>query len=227
MMSYPLVKDTLLDARNKPIPVLRSGPTACGYSLEGGVFGKTEDNNRRADVDGTEIKAKVGRLQGRQRQFTAVFSDQQYLVDRFGYYSPTSGKLCFTRSFRVGKKAFVTDRETKEKHEVDLKLNDDALRLTVDGSVHEVTREALEWQLAVKLPNLCIVRAERITHEGEPHFRYNDFVFYEDIYVERWMNALAEGKIAVEFRVRDKDYGTSYNINMKDLADIYSLVHRH
>jgi hypothetical protein len=228
-MSYITVRDTLLEVRNKPFAQTRGGSTASGYTLETNVFGKSEDNHRRADVDGTEIKSKIGKLSGRQRLFTANFGCEQWLTN-FGYVNKDD-KLCFTRSVRVGKPISVKHRETGQPHVMELTCDDQSVKLAIAGGdqivVHQIPLPKVTWQLAAKITNLCIVKTERATVDGEPHFRFNDFIYYEELDVDQWLNALRNSRVAVEFRVRGKDYGTSFNISLKDMEGLYSAVHRH
>lgn len=192
----------------------RKGTTGQGHTYETNVVVKPEDNLAKADYLGTEIKTSSTKS-GRVRQFTLAFGNEQLLTTTYGRVN-RENKLCLNRSLRVGKTARWGGTE------VNLSLDDQALRLTAGAIVSEIPRERITQVLDEKMTNLMIVSVQKRRQNGDWAYRYPAFTYYGGIDHERFFNALHDGTIAVEFRFRgDKDKGTSFNINKKKLSSLY------
>lgn len=194
----------------------RKGTTGQGHTYESMVLVKEEDNLAEADYCGTEVKTSSAKG-GRVRKFTLNFGGEQLLTQTCGVKN-SEGKLCLNRSLRVGKQSRWNGKV------VNLSLDDKALRLTAGDVTTEISRERIMEVLDKKVANMMIVSVEKRKSGDDWAYRYPAFTYLAALNHERFFEALQDGTIAVEFRIRgDKDYGTSFNINKKKLADLYGI----
>ncbi len=193
----------------------RSGTTGQGHTFETRMLVKQEDNKSEADCYDTEVKTKSSRAQ-RVRTFTMNFGIERELTRVFGKQS-RDGKLCLNRSLRVGKTAIWNNQK------IDLKVSGGELRLDAGQHTTGIPLDKIAGVLKNKLDNLLIVNTLKRRDGEDWQYRYPSFSYYDSLDQERFIDALSDGRVAVEFRIRgDKDYGTSFNIAAKEFPHLYT-----
>lgn len=201
----------------------RGGTTGQGFTFEGMVLDKTEDNRAEADIYDTEIKtcsskSKSARIRVATVTFVNSIGDETantVMLRQFGKVNK-KGKVCFNRSIRCNKPV-VWDGVT-----VNLRLDDEALRLDAGVVQVHVPRSVIDEMLTVKLANLAVIKTKVRKSEHGKAYNYHGFHYFGGLNREAFWAAVEAGVFSFEFRLRGKDHGTSININLNRIADIYS-----
>jgi hypothetical protein len=232
---FQSVVEIVRPSQSKLYPALRDDPktgqakpTSVGHSFELFCLGKVEDNGRGADHDEVEYKTSAAKsASGTVRLGTLACDAERALFNLVGHCAPDTAVRRLTKRFRAGKPVAFSNGMKG------LMAIDDA-GLRIDVSRDEQPVSTVRWQLGEiadmasrKLHMLAIVKAKTIMDCGERLFDYHAVDFYAGLTPEVLVEQIAQGKLAIEFRMRDcpvrgfKNNGTALVCSQGTLKTIY------
>ena len=236
-MDITRLKEKLSDINRRGYIVsLRKGNTGIGYTLET-LLGIAENNLRSPDLGNIEVKetlfgvaenslryADLGNieLKSRRMKSTSLLTmftfnggiwkiEQEALIKQYGYYKNGRWALYNTAKNKPNSRGFY------------VKVEQDSVRLYhIDGLC------AIEWQLDTliddlkkKLSNVLLVEAESRKSEGTEEFWYKEAYLLTGIIVEKFLEYIKNGTIAIDLRMHlnknggVRNHGTAFRIHRR------------
>ena len=236
-MDIPQLKEKLSDInRMGYIVSLRKGNTGIGYTLET-LLGVVENNLRSPDLGNIELKetllgvaenslrySDLGNIELKSRRIKSTslltlftFNDsiwkieQKDLIKQYGYYRNGRWALYTTAKNNPNNRGFY------------VKVEQDSVRL-----YHEDGLCAIEWQLEPliddlknKLSNVLLVEAESRKSGGQEEFWYKEAYLLTGIIVEKFLEYIKNGTIAIDLRMHIgenggvRNHGTAFRIHRR------------
>ena len=215
---------------------LRKGNTGIGYTLET-LLGVVENNLRSPDLGNIELKetlfgvaenslgySDLGNIELKSRRIKSTslltmftFNDsiwkieQEALIKQYGYYRNGRWALYTTAKNKPNNRGFY------------VKVEQDTV-----GLYHEDGLCAIEWQLdsliddlKQKLSNVLLVEAESRKSEGQEEFWYKEAYLLTGIIVEKFLEYIKNGTIAIDLRMHIakngvvRNHGTAFRIHRR------------
>lgn len=204
-----------------PTVAKNNGTAGQGDTCEARVFGIARNNDKGPDFHGVEIKTTSGKSLT-MRPFTMAGGYENHIRENWGGIS-NKGVLRFNRSFKVGVRKSIPKRHGGSTT-AELINDNQSLKLLFDGDV--VGRwpiDSVVSAVQTKMPNLCIIEADKKTY-GVDCYRYHSYTFYAALNTARFVDLINDGSISIEFRIRQKDYGTCFRLSKKVLPSMYEKV---
>ena len=236
-MDITPLKEKLSDINRMGYVVsLRKGNTGIGYTLET-LLGVVENNLRSPDLGNIELKetllgvaennlrySDLGNIELKSRRIKSTslltmftFNDsiwkieQEELIKQYGYYKDGRWALYTTAKNKPNNRGFY------------VKVEQDTVRLYhIDGLC------AIEWQLdpliedlKKKLSNVLLVEAESRKSGGQEEFWYKDAYLLTGIIVEKFLEYIKNGTIAIDLRMHIakngvvRNHGTAFRIHRR------------
>jgi len=247
-MDIPQLKETLSDINRRGYIVsLRKGNTGIGYTLET-LLGVAENNMRSPDLGNIELKETslgvaennmrspdLGNIELKSRRikstslltmFTFNYSiwkiEQEELIKQYGYYKDGRWALYTTVKNKPNNRGFF------------IKVEQDYVRL-----YHEDGLCAIEWQLEGlindlknKFSNVLLVEAESRKSEGQEEFWYKEAYLLTGIIVEKFLEYIKNGTIAIDLRMHInknggvRNHGTGFRLHRRYLNSCFNNTER-
>ena len=247
-MDIPELKEKLSDInRMGYIVSLRKGNTGIGYTLETllGVvennlrspdlgtiepketsLGVAEDNVRYSDLRNIELKSRRIKSTSLLTMFTFNDSiwkiEQEELIRQYGYYRNGRWALYTTAKNKPNNRGFY------------VKVEQDTVRL-----YHEDGLCAIEWQLEPlindlknKFSNVLLVEAESRKSGENEEFWYKEAHLLTGIIVEKFLEYIKNGTIAVDLRMHInknggvRNHGTGFRLHRRYLDSCFYKTER-
>ena len=247
-MDIPQLKETLSDINQMGYVVsLRKGNTGIGYTLET-LLGVAENNLRSPDLANIELKetslgvaennltySDVGNIELKSRRIKSTslltmftFNDsiwkieQAELIREYGYYKDGRWALYTTAKSKPNKRGFY------------VKVEQDHVRLYhIDGLC------AIEWQLDPliddlknKFSNVLLVEAESRKVGENEEFWYKEAHLLTGIIVEKFLEYIQNGTIAIDLRMHInkngavRNHGTGFRLHRRYLNSCFNNTER-
>ena len=247
-MDIPQLKETLSDINQMGYVVsLRKGNTGIGYTLET-LLGVAENNLRSPDLANIELKetslgvaennltySDVGNIELKSRRIKSTslltmftFNDsiwkieQAELIREYGYYKDGRWALYTTAKSKPNKRGFY------------VKVEQDHVRLYhIDGLC------AIEWQLDPliddlknKFSNVLLVEADNRKVGENEEFWYKEAYLLTGIIVEKFLEYIKNGTIAVDLRMHInkngavRNHGTGFRLHRRYLNSCFNNTER-
>ena len=226
---------------------LRKGNTGIGYTLETllGVaennlrspdlenielretsLGVAEDNLRYSDSGNIELKSRRIKSPSLLTMFTFNYSiwkiEQEELIKQYGYYKDGRWALYTTVKNKPNNRGFF------------IKVEQDYVRL-----YHEDGLCAIEWQLEGliddlknKFSNVLLVEAESRKSGGQEEFWYKEAYLLTGIIVEKFLEYIKNGTIAIDLRMHInkngavRNHGTGFRLHRRYLNSCFNNTER-
>ena len=226
---------------------LRKGNTGIGYTLET-LLGVVENNLRAPDLGNIELKetglgvaennlryADLGNIELKSRRikstslltmFTFNYSiwkiEQEALIKQYGYYKDGRWALYTTVKNKPNNRGFY------------VKVEQDTVRL-----YHENGLCAIEWELERlindlknKFLNVLLVEAESRKSGENEEFWYKEAHLLTGIIVEKFLEYIKNGTIAVDLRMHInkngvvRNHGTGFRLHRRYLDSCFNKTER-
>lgn len=203
---------------------LRSGDTGIGYTFES-LLGIEENNNKKADYRGIEIKCK---------RLKAVGARSTGKINLFQEAPVWSEKLSnYARLEKIGK--LNDDGRLTCYSQLTTKENNLGLRLKADdiNAIVELLRQVeqvgywpystLENRLIEKHSRTALIKAD-VSKSGT-QFKYKEFVYCERPSIQKFIQLVLSNEIVFEFTMSEKEnkkvrnHGYPWRLNHEDLLD--------
>ena len=247
-MDIPELKEKLSDInRMGYIVSLRKGNTGIGYTLEtllgvvennlrspdlGNIelketlLGVAEDNVRYSDLRNIELKSRRIKSTSLLTMFTFNDSiwkiEQEALIKQYGYYKNGRWALYTTAKNKPNNRGFY------------VKVEQDYVRLYhIDGLC------AIEWQLEPliddlkkKFSNVLLVEAESRKSGENEEFWYKEAHLLTGVIVEKFLEYIKNGTIAVDLRMHInknggvRNHGTGFRLHRRYLDSCFNNTER-
>ena len=247
-MDITELKEKLSDInRMGYIVSLRKGNTGIGYTLETllGVvennlrspdlgtielketsLGVAEDNVRYSDLRNIELKSRRIKSTSLLTMFTFNDSiwkiEQEELIRQYGYYRNGRWALYTTAKNKPNNRGFY------------VKVEQDTVRL-----YHEDGLCAIEWQLEPliddlknKFSNVLLVEAESRKSGENEEFWYKEAHLLTGVIVEKFLEYIKNGTIAVDLRMHInknggvRNHGTGFRLHRRYLDSCFNKTER-
>ena len=247
-MDIPQLKETLSDINQMGYVVsLRKGNTGIGYTLET-LLGVAENNLRSPDLENIELRetslgvaeenlrySDSGNIELKSRRIKSTslltmftFNDsiwkieQAELIREYGYYKDGRWALYTTAKSKPNKRGFY------------VKVEQDHVRLYhIDGLC------AIEWQLDPliddlknKFSNVLLVEAESRKVGENEEFWYKEAYLLTGIIVEKFLEYIKNGTIAIDLRMHInkngavRNHGTGFRLHRRYLNSCFNNTER-
>lgn len=225
------------------IPSHRTHDTGIGKTFED-LIGIIENNERRPDLNGYEIKTKRETSTSYSTLFTKSPSYPKranaYLRNRYGEdyeefpglkkihtsIFAHQGNSCYgVHSFRL-----VNDRDCRR---IAIAISSLQTGEIFDDAIY-YTYDDIEYALKKKLDKLLFVFADTAILNGREHFHYKRAEIYENPSLENFLGMVDEGKIMYDIRIgsyknpakrnygKPHDHGSGFRIRPVDLTSLYA-----
>lgn len=216
---------------------LRNGPTGIGYTFET-LMGIQENNNDTSDIFGFEVKTHREIM---SNSYVTLFTKapniprgraNRLLLERFGNvvdnFPVLHASVFAHRNSLIYNNYYFRIYET-----------DDAIMLSIMDSNNTVLEENIGWSKTIlrqtierKLKNLALISAEVNRIDNTEFFQYTSCELYYDIFFDRFIDLIVQGKIMVDIRLgtyhsgrnagKPHDHGTGFRIKMVDMPELYN-----
>lgn len=197
--------------RNEWVDGLRTGDTGLGYTFET-LMGVDENNDKKADFLGIELKTKLKKTPNRAEGKTNLFQEAPEWLARMATRD---------RIRQIGKRNdegrwTCYSAVTVEQNNLGLYL----LPRDADSRVNLRKRDepigfwpykTLEKRLAEKHSRAVFVKAEAGSERGRVRYRYGELVYCERPRVENFVQLVRSGDVLFEFTMSEKEDGTIRN----------------
>ena len=247
-MDITELKEKLSDINRMGYVVsLRKGNTGIGYTLET-LLGVAENNLRSPDLGNIELKetllgvaennlrySDLGNIELKSRRmkstslltmFTFNYSiwkiEQEELIQQYGYYKDGRWALYTTVKNKPNNRGFY------------VKIEQDSVRL-----YHEDGLCAIEWELERlindlknKFLNVLLVEAESRKSGGQEEFWYKEAYLLTGIIVEKFLECIKNGTIAIDLRMHInkngavRNHGTGFRLHRRYLDSCFNKTER-
>ena len=204
---------------------LRKGNTGIGYTLET-LLGVEENNLRTPDFGNIELKSRRIKSTSLLTMFTFNYSiwkiEQEELINQYGYYKDGRWALYTTVKNKPNNRGFY------------VKVEQDTVRL-----YHEDGLCAIEWELErlikdlkSKFLNVLLVEAESRKSGGNEEFWYKEAHLLTGIIVEKFLEYIKNGTIAIDLRMHInkngavRNHGTGFRIHRRYLDPCFNNTER-
>lgn len=247
-MDITQLKEKLSDINRMGYVVsLRKGNTGIGYTLEtllgvvennlrspdlGNIelketgLGVAENNLRYADLRNIELKSRRIKSTSLLTMFTFNYSiwkiEQEALIQQYGYYKDGRWALYTTVKNKPNNRGFY------------VKVDQDTVRL-----YHENGLCAIEWELERlindlknKFLNVLLVEAESRKSGENEEFWYKEAHLLTGIIVEKFLEYIKNGTIAVDLRMHInkngvvRNHGTGFRLHRRYLDSCFNKTER-
>lgn len=208
---------------------LRSGDTGIGYTFET-LAGIKENNDKRADFKGIEIKCKLHRAgiaSGKINLFqqSPTWSNKLHAIDRLkqiGLRRPNGLYACYSQ---------VTTTPNNLGLRIDVDPPPGNLNLRKQATdIGLWTRDTLAKRLAEKHSRAFFVKAETRKIPGNVQYHYVDVVYCARPNIDRFVDMVCERKLVFEFTMHEtasggvRNHGYPWRLNDESLFDqLYAL----
>lgn len=220
-----------------PIKTVRRGSTGIGATLEHACK-ISENNSKKADLLGVELKGK--RIDGDSR--LTLVTKAPFSPFRIGKNGlPTKQKVSTNRTIceKYGYQTVAHDGDRISYHKTilcgqggyALVRHEDRMVLTLDGE------ELCHWLKTdfkdpiEKLTNLALIDAKSRGSGDNEEFLYRGINYYYGLDPEKFLQAITDGRIAIEFRIhilllsdgkrKPRDHGTAFRCDPSVLSSLY------
>ena len=190
------------------------------------LFGVAEDNLRYSGLRNIELKSRRIKSTSLLTMFTFNDSiwkiEQEALIQQYGYYRNGRWALYTTAKNKPNNRGFY------------VKVEHDTVRL-----YHEDGLCAIEWQLEPliddlkkKLSNVLLVEAESRKSDGQEEFWYKEAYLLTGIIVEKFLEYIKNGTIAVDLRMHInkngvvRNHGTGFRLHRRYLDSCFNKTER-
>ena len=207
------------------IPSERANNTGIGYTLET-QLGVKENNLRTPDLGDIELKSRRIKSTSLLTMFTFNDSiwkiEQKEVIQQYGYYKDGRWRLYTTVKNKPNNRGFY------------IKIEQDYLRL-----YHEDGLCAIEWQLEVlidnlknKFSNVLLVEADNRKVGENEEFWYKEAHLLTGIIVEKFLEYIKNGTIAVDLRMHInknggvRNHGTGFRLHRRYLETCFNNTER-
>ena len=225
-MDITQLKEKLSDINRRGYVVSkRKGNTGIGYTLEN-LLGVEENNLRTPDLGNIELKSRRIKSTSLLTMFTFNYSiwkiEQEELIKQYGYYKDGRWALYTTVKNKPNNRGFY------------IKIEQDYVRL-----YHEDGLCAIEWQLEGliddlknKLSNVLLVEADSRKVEENEEFWYKEAHLLTGIIVEKFLEYIKNGTIAVDLRMHInkngvvRNHGTGFRLHRRYLEPCFYNTER-
>lgn len=221
---------------------LRNGYTGIGFTYET-LIGKKEDNSFNPDVDGIEIKTKLGYSKSNMTLFTLAPQSEKnikYIYDKYAY----------SRYYNQINKTFRFDIFANRNIPIQniyimrLKVNRIKQRLELiilDSSYQEIDSEIywnfnfLKERLEIKLNTLAIIKGYPYKKGGEKAYKYTNLSIYKLRSFDIFLKLIEENKIYITFNIGTHmdeskfgqiyDRGTAFKIKNEYIDELFIKIY--
>ncbi len=201
---------------------LRSGYTGIGYTYES-LLGKKEDKSFNPDIDGIEIKTKLGYSKSNITLFTLVPQSKKsikYIYDKYAYERYYNhGEKSFRHDIYANHNILIHDtyilRLKVDREERKIRL------IILNSSYQEIDNDifwdfnSLKERLEIKLNTLAIIKGFPYKKNGEKTYKYTNLSIYKLKSFDIFLKLIEENKIYVTFNIGthtdDSRYGQIYD----------------
>ena len=204
---------------------LRKGNTGIGYTLET-LLGVEENNLRTPDFGNIELKSRRIKSTSLLTMFTFNYSiwkiEQEELIKQYGYYKDGRWALYTTAKNKPNNRGFY------------VKVEQDYVRL-----YHEDGLCAIEWELERlindlknKFLNVLLVEADNHKSGENEEFWYKKAHLLTGIIVEKFLEYIKNGTIAVDLRMHInknggvRNHGTGFRLHRRYLDSCFNKTER-
>ena len=201
----------------------RKGPTGIGYTLES-YLGISENNAKKPDIDGAELKAHRSKVKSLITLFT--FNNKAWKMPPL-----EAVKLYGSLDLSGTKGIYYT---------MSLKPNSAGLFLFVDKesvSVRHISGQTIAlWRLkdladrfAEKIPSLVFISAHTEERDGREYFHFYRAQMMKGTNVELLADQIKEGNVLVDLRLHDKgtsarNHGTGFRVYENNLPLLFREI---
>ena len=225
-MDITQLKDKLSEINRRGYIVsLRRGPTGIGKTLET-LLGVKENNLRSPDLGKIELKSRRIKSTSLLTMFTFNYSiwkiEQKELIKQYGYYKDGRWALYTTAKNKPNNRGFY------------VKVEQDYVRL-----YHEDGLCAIEWELERlindlknKFLNVLLVEADNHKSGENEEFWYKEAHLLTGIIVEKFLEYIKNGTIAVDLRMHInknggvRSHGTGFRLHRRYLDSCFNKTER-
>lgn len=203
---------------------LRSGDTGIGYTFES-LVGIEENNDKKADYRGIEIKCKKLKSEGtRSTGKINLFQEAPVWSEKLSNYARLEK---IGRLNGDGRLACYSQLTTKENNlGLLLKANDVNAIVELLKQFEQIgywPYQTLEDRLLEKHSRTAFIKAE-ISKSGT-QFKYKEFVYCEQPSIQKFIQLVLSNEIVFEFTMSEKEnrkvrnHGYPWRLNHEDLLD--------
>lgn len=203
---------------------LRSGDTGIGYTFES-LVGIEENNDKKADYRGIEIKCKKLKSEGtRSTGKINLFQEAPVWAEKLSNYARLEK---IGRLNGDGRLACYSQLTTKENNlGLLLKANDVNAIVELLKQFEQIgywPYQTLEDRLLEKHSRTAFIKAE-ISKSGT-QFKYKEFVYCEQPSIQKFIQLVLSNEIVFEFTMSEKEnrkvrnHGYPWRLNHEDLLD--------
>jgi hypothetical protein len=212
------------------IDALRPGTTGIGYTFET-LVGVRENNDRRADFRGIEIKCSsvrdLGDTGGKINLFQQAprWSNQMTSLQRLriiGQEDADGHYKCHSQVTTNPNNLGLLLRESSNSQQIDL--------LKQESEIGDWSFSMLEARLQEKHARAVFVKAEVRQAAGRQRFNYQEVIYCERPSIERFIQLVRSRRIVFEFLMSEEELGRVRNhgypwrlLSAANLSDLFSL----
>ena len=215
------------------ISTMRPGNTGIGYTLET-LLGVEENNSSGADIGGQiELKAKRKNSHSRSGSRTTIL---------------TKAPNWLHKTKDIVKEYGLQDKERPERTNFYNSLkyaaaNPQGLSIDIEGDklfiIGKEGERLGEWALLElmerfrgKLPELIVVQTETQGKGAKEKFWFNEAYHYENLNVDKIVEAIKAGKLIIDTRMHIKetgklrDHGAAFRMSSKYIEELFGNIKR-
>ena len=221
---------------------LRTGYTGIGYTYET-LIGKKEDNKYFPDINGIEIKTKLGYSKSNLTLFTLVPQSKngiKYLYNKYGY------ERCHGNNGKIFRCDVYSDRNVliQNKYIMRLKIdrNNKIIRLIILNCCYEKIDDSIYWnfdvlkeRLETKLNILAIIKGYPYKRDNVKNYKYTNISIYKLKNFETFIKMIESNKIYITFNISTRletkkhgqvyDRGTAFKIRNNFIDDLFEKIY--
>ena len=220
------------------IKSLRKGTTGIGYTFET-MLGKKEDTLVQPDYKSIEIKVKRRYGKGYITLFNAVPDNKEKVIlEIYKKYGISNKNKNYFKTFMINIDSKNYSKQGKHLFKLKVDYLNKVIRLEVYDLNKNKIRDNIYWSFQLlnekinkKMKNLAIVKADIKKINEEFYYKYYAIHFYEIKSLFEFIKAIDAGYIRITFKISvfdsgEKtgdmdDHGTGFDINEKDILQIY------
>ncbi len=219
---------------------------SAGFILES-QLGIEKNSLPIPDFYNIEIKTlhnkRINKFNNKVKLFSATpdshFFVSKYLLEHFGYYNNTNSKKFYLNVY--------ANRFVKSKSNYYFKLDINHFEKKIFLNIYNENKQLINsdfyWSfdyikdvLFLKMSQLAIIYYDKYFNSGTVYISYSNYDFYILKSFGYFLNAIHNGNISISFLIGTKidingyskiyDHGTSFNIEIKGLHDVFNFIEK-
>lgn len=193
------------------IQTQRAGDTGIGYTFES-LIGIEENNDKRADFRGIEVKCKLAKNSGSASGKTNLFQQGPEWIDgrsaihrlrAIGQYRDDGAYACYSQVTVDRNNLGLALRPIESAAQIDLLKHTEA--------IGKWPFALLQKRLEEKHSRAVFVKAASRVASAKVEYRYSELIYCERPSIERFVDLVGERRIVFEFLMRENPDGSIRN----------------